>query len=61
MTPIRLVIVAGCLIALLGAGYMSFYGVAATTSGLTAAASIRAGSPTGGGTGGGYGSFGRIK
>lgn len=61
MTPFRLVIIAGCTTLLLGAGYMSWYGVGRASNDLTAAApSVRTGSP-GTGTTGGYGFFGRVK
>ncbi len=57
MNPFRLVIIVGCGIALLGAGYMSYYGVGLQSGDLAAnAASLRAGS-----SGGGYNSLGRIK
>ena len=58
MNPFRLVIISGCVVALLGAGYLSYYGVGRETRDLTPSApSIRSGSSTGGG----YGFFGRIK
>jgi hypothetical protein len=61
MSPFRLVILAGCATLLLGAGYMSWYGVGRASGDLTAAApSVRTGSP-GTGTAGGYGFFGRVK
>ncbi|MBF9058080.1 hypothetical protein HKCCSP123_02675 [Rhodobacterales bacterium HKCCSP123] len=61
MSPFRLVIVAGCLLLMSGAGYMSWYGVARESRDLSAAApSARIGSATSG-TGGGYGFFGRVK
>ncbi|GAA5064456.1 hypothetical protein KUV65_08400 [Maritalea mobilis] len=58
MTPFRLVIILGCAAFLSGATYLSWFGVARESGDLAAsAASIRAGS----GTGGGYSSFGRVK
>ncbi len=56
MSPFRLAFLAGCTVALLGAVYLSYYGVGRESSGIATAASIRAGSP-----GGGYNSLGRIK
>ncbi|GAB5448670.1 hypothetical protein [Gymnodinialimonas sp.] len=59
MGPIRLVIIGGAVIALLGAGYLSYYGVGRETRDLTASApSVRTGST---GSGGGFFAFGRIK
>jgi hypothetical protein len=61
MNPFRLVIIAGCVTLLLGAGYMSWYGIGRASSDLSATApSVRTGS-TGTGTTGGYGFFGRVK
>jgi hypothetical protein len=58
MTPFRIVIILGCTATLLGAGYLSWYGVGRESRDLAdSAASIRAGSATGGG----YSSFGRVK
>lgn len=59
MTPFRLVFIAGCLSALLGAAYLSYYGVGRESRDLTAnVTSVRTGS---GGGGGGFFGFGRIK
>jgi hypothetical protein len=59
MTPIRLIIFGGAAIAFLGAGYLSYYGVARESRDLAAGApSVRAGST---GSGGGFFAFGRIK
>lgn len=61
MTPFRLVIIVGCTSLVLGAGYMSWYGVGRTSGDLVAAApSVRTGS-LGTGMAGGYGFFGRVK
>lgn len=61
MSPFRLVIIAGSLTLLMGAGYMSWYGIGRASGDLAAAApSVRTGS-TGTGTAGGYGFFGRVK
>lgn len=61
MTPFRMVIAAGCVMLLVGAGYLSWTGAGAVRGGDTAqAASVRTGS-TGTGTTGGYGFFGRVK
>ncbi|MBO6602987.1 hypothetical protein [Boseongicola sp. H5] len=56
MTPFRVVILVGCSLALMGAGYLSYYGIGRESRDIATAASIRAGSP-----GGGYNSLGRIK
>lgn len=57
MTPFRLVIVVGCVLALTGAGYLSYYGIGRESRDLApSVASIRTGSP-----GGGYGVVGWIK
>ncbi|WP_224813728.1 hypothetical protein [Hasllibacter sp. MH4015] len=59
MTPIRLIIIGGSVVALLGAGYLSYYGVGRESRDLAASTqSIRTGSS---GTGGGFAAFGRIK
>ncbi|MBY4894921.1 hypothetical protein KUL25_19355 [Rhodobacteraceae bacterium N5(2021)] len=59
MGPIRLVIIGGAVIALMGASYLSYYGVGRETRDLTASApSVRTGST---GSGGGFFAFGRIK
>jgi len=55
----RLVIITGALLALIGAGYLSYYGVGRASGDLAASTqSIRTGSSTGGG---GFAFFGRIK
>lgn len=57
MTPFRVIFATACLTLLLGAGYLSYYGIGRESRDLAAgAASIRAGSP-----GGGYVGFGRVK
>lgn len=57
MAPIRMIILGGAVISLLGAGYMSFYGVGRASTDLqTSTQSIRTGS-----SGGGFAAFGRIK
>ncbi|MBL4628390.1 MAG: hypothetical protein JKY00_10210 [Roseicyclus sp.] len=57
MAPIRLIIIGGAVVALLGASYLSFYGVGRESRDLAAnTQSIRAGS-----SGGGFFVFGRIK
>lgn len=59
MDPTRLIIIAGAVIALLGAGYLSYYGVGRESRDLAASTqSIRTGSS---GSGGGFAAFGRIK
>ncbi|OAN85028.1 hypothetical protein A8B78_05885 [Jannaschia sp. EhC01] len=59
MGPIRLVIIGGAVIALMGASYLSYYGVGRETRDLTASVpSVRTGST---GSGGGFFAFGRIK
>ncbi|QXT40494.1 hypothetical protein [Gymnodinialimonas ceratoperidinii] len=60
MAPIRLIIIGGAVIALLGASYLSYYGVGRESRDLAAAGppSVRAGST---GSGGGFFAFGRIK
>lgn len=59
MGPIRLVIIGGAVIAILGASYLSYYGVGRESRDLTASApSVRSGST---GSGGGFFAFGRIK
>ena len=61
MTPIKLVIIGGAVMALMGASYMSYYGVGRESRDLAASTqSIRTGSTTGGRTGG-FAAFGRIK
>ncbi|MBF9043377.1 hypothetical protein HKCCE4037_08565 [Rhodobacterales bacterium HKCCE4037] len=60
MNPIRLVIIGGAVMALMGASYMSYYGVGRESRDLAASTqSIRTGS-SGGGSGG-FAAFGRIK
>ncbi|MEJ6390662.1 hypothetical protein [Gymnodinialimonas ulvae] len=60
MTPIRLIIIGGAVVALLGASYLSYYGVGRESRDLAASTqSIRTGS-SGGGSGG-FAFFGRIK
>ncbi len=57
MAPIRMIILGGAVISLLGAGYMSFYGVGRASTDLgSSTQSIRTGS-----SGGGFAAFGRIK
>ncbi len=59
MDPIRLIIVGGAVIALLGASYLSYYGVGRASTDLAASTqSIRTGSS---GSGGMFAAFGRIK
>lgn len=59
MAPIRLIIIGGAVIALLGASYLSYYGVARESRDLAAnTPSVRSGST---GSGGGFFAFGRIK
>lgn len=61
MTPFRLVILVGCLLALAGGGYVSYTGLGLHSYALGASPpSVRTGSPTGGG-GGFIGGGGRIK
>ena len=54
MAPIRLIIIGGAVIALLGASYLSYYGVGRESRDLT----VRSGST---GSGGRFFAFGRIK
>jgi hypothetical protein len=62
MAPIRLIIIGGAVIALLGASYLSYYGVGRESRDLTAnTPSIRTGSAGSSGSGGGFFAFGRIK
>lgn len=56
MTPFRLIFLAGCLLALGGAAYLSWQGVGRESRDVVTAQSLRVGSP-----GGGYNSLGRIK
>lgn len=59
MAPIRMIIIGGAVIAMLGASYLSYYGVGRQSRDFTAsAASVRAGST---GSRGGIFAFGRIK
>ncbi len=56
----RLVIITGCILALGGASYLSYYGVARESRDLAASTqSIRTGSSGGGG--GVFAAFGRVK
>lgn len=57
MAPFRMIIIGGAVIAVLGASYLSFYGVGRASGDLAASTqSIRTGS-----SGGGFAAFGRIK
>lgn len=59
MGPTRLIIISGAVIALMGASYLSYYGVGRESRDLTAnTPSVRAGST---GSGGGFFAFGRVK
>ncbi|MEJ6393764.1 hypothetical protein V8J82_10885 [Gymnodinialimonas sp. 2305UL16-5] len=61
MSPIRLIIFAGCALALMGAAYLSYYGVGRESRDLASSTqSIRTGS-SGSTGGGGFAAFGRIK
>lgn len=60
MGPFRLIILGGAVMALMGASYLSYYGVGRESRDLAASTqSIRTGS-TGGGSGG-FAVFGRVK
>lgn len=57
MAAFRIIIIGGAVVALLGASYLSFYGVGRASGNLEASTqSIRTGS-----SGGGFAAFGRIK
>lgn len=59
MAPIRMIIIGGAVIAMLGASYLSYYGVGRQSRDLTVnAQSVRTGST---GSRGGFFAFGRIK
>lgn len=60
MSPIRIIIIGGAAMALMGASYLSYYGVGRESRDLAASTqSIRTGSSGGGG--GVFATFGRIK
>jgi hypothetical protein len=56
MNPFRMIIVGGAVVALLGASYLSFYGVGRASGLAESTQSIRTGS-----SGRGFSAFGRIK
>lgn len=61
MAPIRIIIIVGCGIALMGAAYLSYYGVGRESRDLASSTqSIRTGS-SGSSGGGVFAVFGRIK